>query len=359
MRGLRPAAAALRTAVNPRRLAVVGATGLVGTTLLAVLAGRELGRRPLDLVVHRREPPSIPPGLDARVRTLADYDFADVELAFFCLDEAGAGRHLPRALAAGAWVVDNSSLHRLDPDVPLVVPGVNDARLPPRAGGRLVANPNCATIQLVHALAPLEEEWGLCDVAVATYQSVSGAGREALEDFRRAASSPLDAPSPPVRGVARALLYDVVPEIGPLDAEGWSREERKIVCETRRILERPDLPVRATAVRVPVAIGHGEAVFVRLKRPAVLSDVRRALAARPILRLYTDPAPGRAPSPRVEAAGRDEVSLGRLRVGPEDPCSLAFWVVADNLRRGAATNAVEIAERLLAPRDAGPRRDRL
>ncbi len=341
--------------MSARRLAVVGATGLVGSTVLAVLAARALGRRPLDLVLHRREPPSVPPGLDIRTRFLDDYDFADVELAFFCLDEEGAQRHIPRALAAGAWVVDNSSLHRLDPDVPLLVPGVNDARLPPGGGGGIVANPNCSTIQLVHVLAPLEEGWGLGDVAVATYQSVSGAGREALEDFRRAASSPPDDPPPPIRGVARPLLHDVVAEIGPLDGEGWSREERKIARETRRILDRPRLPVRATAVRVPVAVGHGEAVFVRLKRPAVRADVQAALAARPVLRVYADPAPGRAPSPRADAAGRDEIGVGRLRVDSEDPCLLAFWIVADNLRRGAATNAVEIAERLLGrPEDAKP-----
>jgi aspartate-semialdehyde dehydrogenase len=338
--------------VSARRLAIVGASGLVGSTVLAVLAGRALGRRPLDLVVHRREPPPAPSGLDVRVRVLEDYDFADVALAFFCLDEEGARRHVPRALAAGAWVVDNSSLHRLNPDVPLVVPGVNDVRLPPAGGGRIVANPNCSTIQLVHALAPLETGWGLDDVAVATYQSVSGAGREALEDFRRGSCLP-DAPSPPVRGIARPIHHDVVPEIGPLDEEGWTREERKIERETRRILDRPDLRVRATAVRVPVAVGHGEAVFVRLKRPAARSEVRAAWAARPVIRVDDDPSPGRAPSPRADAAGHDEVIVGRLRVVAEDPTLLAFWVVADNLRRGAATNAVEIAERLLGASAGG------
>ncbi|MCL5798597.1 MAG: aspartate-semialdehyde dehydrogenase [Gammaproteobacteria bacterium] len=330
------------------RLAVVGASGLVGATVLTVLAGRRLGARPLDLVVHRREPTEIPPGLETRVCLLDDYDFAGVELAFFCLDEQGAERHIPRALAAGAWVVDNSSLHRLAPDVPLAVPGVNDTDWHACAPRRIVANPNCSTIQLVHALAPLEERWGLSEVAVATYQAVSGAGREALEDFRHACACPTEALPRPIRGVARPLLHDVVAEIGPLDEEGWSREERKIVRETRRILGRPDLTVRATAVRVPVAVGHGEAVFVRLDRPADVSEVRATLAARPPLRVYDDLAVGRAPSPRVEAAGKDEVAVGRLRLGPDDPHLLSFWIVADNLRRGAATNAVEIAECLLA-----------
>lgn len=331
----------------PRRLAVVGASGLVGRTMVEVLSGRPLSDRPVDLVVHRHAPEAVRlPRSSWSVHSLSQYDFTGVELALFCLDEEGTRVHLPRALEAGAWVVDNSSLHRLEPDVPLLVPGVNDAQLARRGSLKLVANPNCSTIQLVHVLAPLERRWGLEEVVVATYQSVSGAGREALEDFLASRLQPLGE-TRPVRGIVRPIVADVVPEIGSLGADGSSREESKIVHETRRILDRPDLRVRATAVRVPVAVGHGEAVFVRLSRPATHDDVISVLRQSPLLRVCHETGPGMAPTPRVDAAGRDDVAVGRLRCDTGDPRDLAFWVVADNLRRGAATNAIEIAERLL------------
>ncbi|HEX2080441.1 MAG TPA: aspartate-semialdehyde dehydrogenase [Longimicrobium sp.] len=259
----------------------------------------------------------------------------------FALFSAGADRSrewAPRAAEEGAVVVDNSSAWRMDPEVPLVVPEVNGDAARERPRG-IIANPNCSTIQMVVALEAVRRAAGLTRVVATTYQSVSGAGetgRAALRD-ELLGQRPEDSP------FARQISGNVIPQIGDFDAEGWTGEERKMINETRKILRLPDLSVAATCVRVPVDVGHSVQVMVETERELSVDDARAALAAFPGVAVAQDEK--RYPTP-LETAGRDEVFVGRIRRDPFLPRTLHLWVVADNLRKGAATNAVQIVEEL-------------
>jgi aspartate-semialdehyde dehydrogenase len=240
-------------------------------------------------------------------------------------------------------VVDNSSAFRYHDAVPLVVPEVNGALL--EAGPTLVANPNCSTIAIVMALAPLARAARLERVAVATYQSVSGGGAESLADLESGVRSGLDGAPPPRAGGLSPFAFNVVPHIDRFESNGYAREEMKIVWETRKILRLPALPVTATAVRVPVRVGHSAAVNVRFDR-ALEPDEARALWQRfPGIEVVDDPGRNRYPTP-LEAEGRDEVLVGRCRRDLSQPNALEFFIASDNLRKGAALNAVQIAEEL-------------
>jgi len=272
------------------------------------------------------------------------------DLAFFSAGAPVSRATVPAALKLGVRVVDNSSAFRMEPGVPLVVPEVNGALLESEPPPRLVANPNCSTAQLVCALAPLERAFGLAEVVVSTYQSVSGTGRRALAALEResAPDSERDPDSPYPVAIARNLI----PQIGPFDEAGFGEEERKIREETRRLLERPDLPVHATAVRVPTRRGHGESVLVRLRSPSTRGEVLEVLGTAPRLVLSPDRAapPGPAgadgwTAPR-EAEGRHAVFVGRVRVSPDDARVVQFWLISDNLLKGAAWNAIQIAQGL-------------
>jgi aspartate-semialdehyde dehydrogenase len=239
--------------------------------------------------------------------------------------------------------VDNSSAFRYHDEVPLVVPEVNGELLD--AHPRLVANPNCSTIAIVMALAPLERAAGLERVQVATYQSVSGGGSEALEELEQGVRRGLDGDPPPRPG-GHPFAFNVVPQIDRFEDNGYTREEMKIVWETRKILARPELAVTATAVRVPVRVAHGAAVHVTLRRPVSPDEARDLWARAAGIEVVDEPARGRYPTP-LAGAGRDAVLIGRARHDLDDPRGLLFFVVSDNLRKGAATNAVQIAERLV------------
>jgi aspartate-semialdehyde dehydrogenase len=247
--------------------------------------------------------------------------------------------------------VDLSSAFRLEPDVPLVVPEVNGELLDARP--RLVANGNCVAIPLalvLHAVTPLGR---LEHVTVASYQSVSGAGQEALDELERGIRGGLDGPPPPRSDGRPAFAYNVVPHIDRFDAEGWTGEERKIVSETRRMLSRPDLGITPTSVRVPVRVGHCAAVVARFDRPVEPAAARAAWQAAPGVRVVDEPARERYPTP-LEAEGQDDVLVGRVRRDAGDPLQLVFFLASDNLRKGAALNAVQIAERLAGHPLAGP-----
>jgi aspartate-semialdehyde dehydrogenase len=250
---------------------------------------------------------------------------------------------VPVARAAGARVVDNSSAFRYHDDVPLVVPEVNGDRLDPAPA--LVANPNCSTIALAVALAPLDRAARLETVEVATYQSVSGGGSDAVDELERGIRGGLDGTPPPRRDGGPSFAYNVVPHIDRFESNGYSREEMKVAWETRKILGRPELPVGCTAARVPVRVGHCAHVSVTLER-ALTPDEARALWARsPGLKVVDAPLEGRYPT-ALEAAGHDEVLVGRARASLTHPRGLVFFIASDNLRKGAATNAVQIAEQL-------------
>jgi aspartate-semialdehyde dehydrogenase len=330
-----------------RRVAILGATGLVGQTMLELLQEREFPvSEPVLLASDRPSRPT----LGFRGRTLPvgpvrPESFDGVEIALFATENAVSERWAPIAQAAGARVVDNSSAFRYADPVPLVVPEVNGERLAARP--TLVANPNCSTIALVMTLAPLARAAGLERVVAATYQSASGGGAQALERLEQGVRADL-AGSPAGDGLP-PFAFNVVPQIDRFEANGYSREEMKIVWETRKILGLPELLVSATAVRVPVRVGHSVAVHVTLSRTLGPDEARTLWRAFPGLEVVDDPARGRYPMP-IDAAGKNPVLVGRARTDLSDPRGLVYFLSSDNLRKGAALNAVQIAEQLSGER---------
>ena len=344
-------------------VAVVGATGAVGTEMLRVLQQRRFPLNRLRLLASPRSDGRRIAfnGSAHKVETLGKRSFDGIDVALF---SAGAGRSLefaPEALKRGALVVDNSSAFRMAPYVPLIVPEVNAHALKEHRG--LIANPNCSTIILLVPLAPLHREAGITRIVVSTYQSVSGAGARAIyqlaEETRRVMRQ--------VRVSARELslraklsakgagplpgqiAFNVVPQVDRFLEDGSTREEAKMVNETRKILEQPRLPVSATCVRVPVFVAHSEAVWIETRRPLSVERARALLRNAPGVKLVDEAAKGRYPLP-VDAAGQDDVLVGRLRRDHARPNGLVLWVSGDNLRKGAATNAVQIAELLTGKR---------
>ena len=323
------------------RVAIVGATGVVGETLARILDERRFPmsalrafatRRSAGAIVRSGAHQAVVEAIDAAVDVSL---FDGVDVAFFAVGDAVSAAYGRILAQRGTLVIDKSSAFRLAPDVPLVVPEVNADTL---NGQRLIANPNCSTIPLAVALAPIDRIFGLAWVSVSTYQSVSGAGREAVEE--------LDAQQ---RGEERVAAFpkriagNVIPEVGAFDADGVSGEETKIAAELHKILNRADLPVSATTVRVPVAIGHSEALAFGTKRAATREEVAHALASTPGVR-FSD---GSAYATALDVAGTDDIAIGRLRPDAAHANAWLCWVVSDNLRKGAATNAVQIAETAL------------
>ena len=321
-------------------VAILGATGAVGRTMLDVLAEREYPVSRLTLLASSRSAGTLLEwrGREYTVQTPEPGCFRDVDIALFSAGGARSREWGPRAAEEGAVVIDNSSAWRMDPDVPLVVPEVNAAAIADRPKG-IIANPNCSTIQVVVALKPIHDAGGLRRVVMTTFQSVSGAGEQGKEALERELAGGDCSGSP----FSRPIAGNVVPQIGAFDQDGWSEEERKMTNEPRKIMSLPDLPAVATCVRVPVEVGHSVEVMVELERPLSRQDALDALAAAP--GIVAVPSDDGFPTPR-DAAGRDEVFVGRVRTDPHLPGILHFWVVADNLRKGAATNAVQIAELL-------------
>lgn len=322
------------------RVAIVGATGVVGETLARILEERRFPMTSLRAFATARSAGSVvrSGACEATVEAIdaASPDaelFDGVDVAFFAVGDSVSAAYGRLIAGRGVLVIDKSSAYRLEPDVPLIVPEVNGAEL---SGQRLIANPNCSTIPLAMALAPIDREFGLAWVSVSTYQSVSGAGRDAVEelaaqtrgDHRAAAALP------------KRIAGNVIPEVGSFEAGGDSGEESKIAAELRKIMSRRDLPISATTVRVPVAVGHSEAVAFATKRPATRDEIRNVLANAPGLTF----ADGTAYATPLDIEGTDTVAVGRLRPDRAHENAWLLWIVCDNLRKGAATNAVQIAE---------------
>jgi len=322
------------------RIAILGATGAVGQTILRVLEERGVEA---DEIVPLASERSRGSRIDWRgrsweVRAPEPGVFRGCTLALFSAGASRSREWAPRAAAEGAVVIDNSSAWRMDPAVPLVVPEINAHRIPDRPRG-IIANPNCVTIQLALALEAIRRAAGLRRVVASTYQSVSGAGQRGVAALEaELAGRPADQ-SP----FASPIAGNVIPAIGDRDGEGWSEEEEKIRQESRKILGLPSLPVAATCVRVPVVVGHAVAATVETERPLSRAEACAALAAMPGLVLADDL---HDPLPR-DAVGADTVRVGRVRVDRDLPSVLHLWVVGDNLRKGAATNAVQIAEHVI------------
>jgi aspartate-semialdehyde dehydrogenase len=321
-------------------IALLGATGAVGRTMLQVLAERKLPVDRLTLLASpRSQGRSVRWGRRDWTCSVAEPGaFRGVDYALFSAGGDRSKEWAPIAADEGAIVVDNSSAWRMDPQVPLVVPEVNADAARDRPKG-IIANPNCSTIQMVVALEAIRRAAGLARVVVSTYQSVSGAG----ETGRSALRDELLGTRPEESPFARQISGNVIPQIGDFDDEGWTGEERKMINETRKILSLPDLPVAATCVRVPVEVGHSVQVMVETERELSVDDARAALAAFP--GVIAEGGANRYPTP-LETAGRDEVFVGRIRKDAHLPRTLHLWVVSDNLRKGAATNAVQIVEEL-------------
>ena len=331
-------------------VAVVGATGLVGETMINVLEERSFPVGQLfPLASNRSLGHSVSfRGRSYPVSELEGFDFAQCDLALFSAGAAVSREHAPRAVAAGCLVIDNTSEFRYQDSVPLIVPEVNLQALESVGRSGIVANPNCSTIQLVVALKPLHDEARLERVEVVTYQSVSGAGREAVEELARQSIAALSGKGPPqAHGGAKPIAFNCVPHIDAFQENGYTREEMKIVWETRKILGEPRLRVNATAVRVPVFYGHSEVVHVETARPLTAARARELLENAPGVTVLDEPRPGGYPTAATEAANRDTVYVGRIREDLAPDRGLNLWIVADNVRKGAATNSVQIAEALV------------
>jgi aspartate-semialdehyde dehydrogenase len=325
-------------------VAVVGATGLVGQQMLQVLERR---RFPVGTLVPVASPRSAGKkvsfgGAEHPVRPIAPDVFDGVDVALFSAGGGTSREWAPIAAERGAVVVDNSSAWRMDPEVPLVVPEVNAHALERRPKG-IIANPNCSTIQMVVALKPIHDEARITRIVVATYQAISGAGAQAVEAFQ--AQSRAFGLGEPVQpdAIGGQLAGSLLMTWKPDTASGYQDEELKMVHETRKILEDGDMRVSPTAVRVPVATGHSEAITLECERPISAARARELLQAAPGVEVVDDFAQGRYPTP-LDAAGRDAVLVGRIRADVGNPGGLQLWVVSDNILKGAALNAVQIAE---------------
>jgi aspartate-semialdehyde dehydrogenase len=330
-----------------KNIGVIGATGAVGREMVAVLEERSFPVSKLRLFASQRSVGQQVPFRDGAVpvELAAPHAFGGLDIVLMSAGAAVARELAPAAAAAGAVVVDNSSAFRKEDDVPLVVPEVNAGALAhiPR---NIVANPNCSTIQMVVALAPLRAEAGLRRVVVSTYQSVSGAGWKGMEELRAGCSAVLENREPAAAVFPHPIALDCIPQIGPFDELGNTEEELKMIRETRKIFDDPSIAVAVTCVRVPVLRGHAEAVLAELERPMAAGEARDLLSAAPGVVVVDDPSRSSYPLCRA-AAGKAPVYVGRIRKDPSNERGLWLWIVADNLLKGAALNAVQIAERLL------------
>ena len=332
------------------KVAVVGATGNVGREVLSILAERKF---PADDVIALASSRSIGAevsfGEDAtlKVRNLADFDFKGIDIVLSSPGAKVSAEHSPRAAKAGAVVIDNTSHFRMDPDVPLVVPEVNPEAIAGYKKKGIIANPNCSTIQLVVALKPLHDLAHIKRVVVATYQSTSGKGKAAMDElFRQTRGIFVNEPASRHQEVfTKQIAFNVIPHIDAFMDDGSTKEEWKMEAETRKILD-PAIAVTATCVRVPTFIGHAEAVNLEFARPISEDQARKALRAAPGIAVVDRRADEGYVTP-AECAGEDAVYVSRIRKDPTVEHGLNLWVVADNLRKGAALNAVQIAEVLI------------
>ncbi|KTC95757.1 aspartate-semialdehyde dehydrogenase [Legionella erythra] len=331
-----------------RRLnvAIVGATGAVGETFLTVLQERDF---PIDnlyplasersagktVVFNNRE-------LD--VLNLADFDFSGVDIGLFSAGGSVSKQYAPIAAAAGCVVVDNTSCFRYEQDIPLVVPEVNAHRIREYTHRGIIANPNCSTIQMVVALKPLHDAVGIKRINVATYQAVSGTGKKAISELIHQTGELLNGRPAKAKVYPHQIAFNLLPHIDEFMENGYTREEMKMVWETKKIMEDDTILVNPTTVRVPVLYGHSEAIHLELKKPLSADEARKLLTKAPGVKVVDDPAKSLYPTPFTHAVGHDDVFVGRIREDITDPCGLNLWVVADNIRKGAATNAVQIAE---------------
>lgn len=330
-------------------VAIVGATGAVGETMLKILAERNFPVAKLHVLASERSAGG-EVHFGARtlvVQDLATFDPAGVDIALFSAGSSVSKEYAPKFVAAGAVVIDNSSAFRQDDDVPLVVAEVNPEAASNRPRG-IIANPNCSTMQMLVALAPIHRAVGIERINVATYQSVSGTGRRALEELGKQTAAMLNFREVEPEVYPVQIAFNVIPHGGDFLDNGYTSEEMKLVWETRKILGDEAIGVNATVVRVPVFYGHSEALHIETRDKLSAADARVLLEQAPGVEVVDEPAGGGYPTPVTHASGTDPVYVGRIREDISHPRGLSLWVVADNIRKGAALNAVQLAELVLA-----------
>lgn len=335
---------------NKLNIAVVGATGAVGEAMLSILAENGFA----DCTIHALASES---SLGTTVEfgkrfiavdVLADFDFTGVDFALFSAGGDISLKYVPQASAAGCIVIDNTSAFRQDKDIPLVIPEINGDLLQDLDAGAIIANPNCSTIQMLVAIAPIHAVAGIARINVATYQSVSGAGRKGMEELARQTMDKLTFKDAKPSVFAQPIAFNAIPVIDEMQDNDYTREEMKLQWETSKILRDDSIGVNATAVRVPVFYGHSEAVHLETTRAISMEDVRELLREADGVELVDETDPKKQVTAVTHAAGKDAVYVSRLRRDHSHPRGINMWVVADNVRKGAALNAVQILKTIVA-----------
>ncbi len=330
-------------------VAVVGATGAVGECMLDILSQRKFPvGKVYALASERSAGTTVSFGRkELLVENLADFDFSKVQIGLFSPGASVSAVYAPKAGAAGCVVIDNTSQFRYDDDIPLVVPEVNPGALASYRNRNIIANPNCSTIQMLVALKPIYDAVGIERINVATYQAVSGTGKEAIEELANQTASLLNGRPVETKVYPRQIAFNVIPHIDSFQDNGYTKEEMKMVWETRKIMGDERIQVNPTCVRVPVFYGHSEAIHIETRDKITAEQARKLLEAAPGIVVLDERQPGGYPTPVGDASGKDPVFVGRIREDISHPRGLNLWVVADNVRKGAALNSIQIAETLI------------
>ena len=330
-------------------VAVVGATGAVGEVMLSILAERNFPVGKVYAVASERSAGSTVEfgNRELVVEDLATFDFSKVQIGLFSPGASVSAIYAPEAAAAGCVVIDNTSQFRYDNDIPLVVPEVNPHKIAEYKNRGIIANPNCSTIQMLVALKPIYDAVGIERINVATYQSVSGTGKEAIDELAQQTRALLNFQEVPRKVYPKQIAFNVLPQIDVFQDNGYTKEEMKMVWETRKILGDELILVNATAVRVPVFYGHSEAVHIETKRKITADEARALLEKAPGVTVLDERKDGGYPTAVTEASGKDPTFVGRIREDISHPRGLNLWVVSDNIRKGAALNSIQIAEKLV------------
>ena len=330
-------------------VAVVGATGAVGETMIAILEERNFPVGKVYALASERSAGKRIPFKDGSlvVEDLASFDFSKVQIGLFSPGASVSAEYAPKAAAAGCVVIDNTSQFRYDDDIPLVVPEVNPEKVAEYKNRGIIANPNCSTIQMLVALKPIYDEVGISRINVATYQAVSGTGKEAIEELATQTANLLNAKPVQASVYPKQIAFNVLPQIDVFMDNGYTKEEMKMVWETQKIMGDADILVNPTAVRVPVFFGHSEAVHIETRQKISVARVRELLEAAPGVTVIDERENGGYPTAVTESSGHDDVYVGRIREDISHPNGINLWVVGDNVRKGAALNSVQIAEVLV------------
>jgi aspartate-semialdehyde dehydrogenase len=328
---------------------ILGATGAVGEAMLAILEQRNFPVRNLYPLASSRSAGSKVTfhGKEITVLDVADFDFSKTQIGLFSAGGSVSEKYAPIAAAAGCVVIDNTAHFRYDRDIPLVVPEVNPHAIAQYQNRGIIANPNCSTIQMLVALKPIKDAVGIARINVATYQAVSGTGKEAIDELTVQTRALLNAQDAVAEVYPKQIAFNVLPQIDVFMENGYTKEEMKMVWETQKIMEDDSILVNPTAVRVPVFYGHSEAVHIETKKKITAAEARALLENAPGVKVVDERMAGGWPT-AIEAQGQDATFVGRIREDLSHPMGLNMWVVSDNVRKGAALNSVQIAEILIA-----------